>query len=188
VHSDEARFRDLYEAHFDAVCRYAQARADPDMAKDATSQTFLVAWRRRGEFFGARHPLAWLLGVTRRTLATERRAASRQSGLRDRIGSSVAPVPTDPVESVTERDAITAAFNGLRGADREVLALIAWDDLTAEEAAEVLGCSAATFAVKLHRARVRLRTQLRLLDSDNPAPPSSNSIMTSLITAEGHDS
>lgn len=91
VDSDAAQFHELYEVHFDAVSSYARARADPDMAKDATAQTFLVAWRRRAEFFGARHPLGWLLGVTRRTLAGERRAASRQSGLRDRVGAAVAP-------------------------------------------------------------------------------------------------
>lgn len=186
--SDAERFHDLYEIHFDAVCSYARARADPDMAKDATAQTFLVAWRRRDEFFGARYPLAWLLGVTRRTLATERRAASRQSGLRDRVERAVAPVPPDPAAYVAERDAIAAAFSRLRAADREVLALIAWDDLTAEEASQVLGCSPATFAVRLHRARARLRIQLQQIDSDNAAPPHPNRVMSSLISAEGNDS
>jgi len=124
------------------------------MASDATAQTFLVAWRR-AEFFGARYPLAGLLGVTRRTLAGERRAASRQAGLCDRAGATVAPLPRDPATAVTKRDVIAAAVSRLSDTDREVLALIAWHDLSPGEAAEVLGCSRAAFPVKLHRARSR---------------------------------
>ena len=128
--SDEAQFRELYELHFDAVSRYARALADPDTAKDAVAQAFLVVWRRRPEFFGARHQLGWLLGVTRRALADERRAASRQMRLRDRIGgtgAAVGPRPADPAALVVERDAVAVAFSRLGGRDREVLALVGWD-------------------------------------------------------------
>lgn len=168
--SDEARFRKLYEFHFEAVSRYARARAEEDMAKDAVAQAFLVAWRRRREFFGARHQLGWLLGVTRRALADERRAACRQSRLRDRVKSAgaVAPLPADPAAVVAERDAVAVAFSRLGDRDREVLALVTWDDLPPAEAAQVLGCSQAAFAVRLHRARNRLRVQLRLLTDDPP--------------------
>lgn len=76
----------------------------------------------------------------------------------------------------------------MRHTDREVLALIAWDDLSPDEAAEVLGCSRAAFAVKLHRARSRLRVQLRLLDTDDPPVPRANRALTPLITAERNDS
>jgi RNA polymerase sigma-70 factor (ECF subfamily) len=171
VDSDTARFRELYEIHFDAVARYARARADPDTAKDAVAQAFLVAWRRRDHFLSARHPLGWLLGVTRRALADERRAASRQFRLRGRADSwvMVAPLPRDPAALVTERDAVRAAFSGLSAVDREVLALVAWDDLSPVEAAEALGCSRAAFAVRLHRARRRLCTRLRLAGADEQA-------------------
>lgn len=167
--ADTERFRELYDAHFDAVARYAQSRADPDTAKDATAQTFLVAWRRREDLLAARHPLGWLLGATRRTLADQRRAAARQSRLRDRVGgehAAVPPLPRDPAVIVTERDAVAAAFSALRDADREVLALIAWDALSGEEAAAVLGCSPAAFAVRLHRARGRFRAELTRRGAD----------------------
>jgi RNA polymerase sigma-70 factor (ECF subfamily) len=190
VGSDAARFRELYDEHFDAVCRYARARADPDTAKDVTAQAFLVAWRRRAEFFGAQHPRGWLLGVTRRTLADERRAASRQSRLRDRIGraDAVAPRRHDPAVLVIQRNAVAVAFGRLSATDREVLALTAWDGLSPGEAADVAGCSRATFAVRLHRARGRFRAQLGLLDADDPPEPWAAHALTSLATPEGNDS
>ncbi|WP_238323982.1 sigma factor-like helix-turn-helix DNA-binding protein [Salinispora pacifica] len=41
-----------------------------------------------------------------------------------------------------------------------MLRLVAWERLTAAEAAVVLGCSRATFTMRLMRARRRLRAQL----------------------------
>jgi RNA polymerase sigma-70 factor (ECF subfamily) len=48
----------------------------------------------------------------------------------------------------------------LSASDRELLTLIAWDGLTPTEAAQALGCSRATLAVRLHRARARLRAHM----------------------------
>jgi RNA polymerase sigma-70 factor (ECF subfamily) len=53
-----------------------------------------------------------------------------------------------------------AAFNRLRLRDREVLALVVWEDLSPSEAAIVLGLSPGSFSVRLHRAKKRLRKQL----------------------------
>ena len=47
--------------------------------------------------------------------------------------------------------AVEAAVSGLAFGDREVLWLIGHDSLSVEAAARVLGVSAATFRVRLHR-------------------------------------
>jgi RNA polymerase sigma-70 factor (ECF subfamily) len=66
-------------------------------------------------------------------------------------------VPADDDFAVIElREALTS----LSETDQEVLTLIAWHGLTPVEAAQVLGCSTATFFVRLHRARRRLRSAL----------------------------
>jgi DNA-directed RNA polymerase specialized sigma24 family protein len=48
----------------------------------------------------------------------------------------------------------------LRPVDREVLALIAWEELSVAAAARVLGCPASQFSVRLFRARRRLERLL----------------------------
>jgi RNA polymerase sigma-70 factor, ECF subfamily len=45
--------------------------------------------------------------------------------------------------------------------------LVAWHGLTGARAARAAGCSRATFAVRLHRARVQLAAELAALE---PAP------------------
>nr|WP_307871954.1 sigma-70 region 4 domain-containing protein [Micromonospora sp. U21] len=46
-----------------------------------------------------------------------------------------------------------AALARLTEDDRELLTLMAWQNLSSREAAWVIGCSTATFFVRLHRAR-----------------------------------
>jgi len=50
-------------------------------------------------------------------------------------------------------------------ADREVLLLVGWEQLSLRDAAAAFGCSETTFRVRLHRARKRLR---RLLPDSAP--------------------
>jgi DNA-directed RNA polymerase specialized sigma24 family protein len=70
----------------------------------------------------------------------------------------------DHADEVAERSSLAAAFTRLSDEDRETLALIAWDGLQPREAAVVTGCSAATFAVRAHRARRRLAALLEAAD------------------------
>jgi RNA polymerase sigma-70 factor (ECF subfamily) len=69
-------------------------------------------------------------------------------------------VAADPADGVVERDAALTALERLSASDRELLCLLAWDGLTPAEAAESLGVSSSTFAVRVHRARRRFDSAL----------------------------
>ena len=154
------RFERLFTDHIDAVLGYALARVDPETAKDAAAETFLVVWRRLDEVPDPAR--SWLLGVTRRTLAGQRRGRRRQHRLIERITRTwVGSEPSDEaMDRVADRFVVIAALDKLRAADRELLCLVAWDGLDHAEAAEVLGCSTKALAVRLHRARERLESAL----------------------------
>ncbi len=76
--------------------------------------------------------------------------------MRARIGDAVA----DVADGVAERAAVLAALARLSDEDRELLTLVAWQGLKPAEAARVVGCSTATYFVRLHRARKRLADAL----------------------------
>jgi len=164
-----ARFEQLYRAHVDALFAYALVRTAPELAEEAVEETFLVAWLRLSDL--PDEPRAWLCGVARRVMANQRRARERRGALDQRIIAwrALALDGDDPADQVTERGAAIAALRRLSERDRELLCLIAWCELTPEKSASVLGCSKATLHMRLHRARRRFESALRVEDDqDHP--------------------
>ena len=127
------------------------------------SETFTVAWRRFDDVPEGEATLPWLLTTARKVLANHRRAA--ESRMRASLVGPRAGIPDHP-EDVVGTASLVQAFNALEERDREALALVAWDGLAPREAAIVAGCSAATFSVRLHRARKRL--ELLIDEADRP--------------------
>jgi len=164
---DRERFERLYRDNFRAVLRFAAGRIDPERAKDVAADTFLVAWRRLDDV--PAEPRPWLFGVARRVIAGQFRSQTRREALATRLrvahGGDAGP---DPAAALADRDAALAAFAALGERDREVLRLVAWDGLTAAEAADVLAVSRLSFTVRLHRARRRLE---RALEPDRSPEP-----------------
>ncbi|GAA4234712.1 sigma-70 family RNA polymerase sigma factor [Actinomadura meridiana] len=167
----DGRFTELWDAHYDDVLRYAARRIDHETARDVAAETFLVAWRRRGDIPPDR-PFPWLLNVARNVLANETRSRRRRVRLWDRLRGDSPRAPTaDPASALAADARIAAALGRLSARDREVLQLVGWDGLDARSAATVLGCSVKTFSVRLHRARRRLTGALIEVDAaDRPAP------------------
>jgi RNA polymerase sigma-70 factor (ECF subfamily) len=155
-------FETIFSACYPRVLGYAIRRTDDrTAAEDAVSETFLIAWRRLDVV--PTEALPWLLGVARKVIANQRRAAGRRAPNGPLVPlEAVADV--DPraavADLVADRQAFATAFAALSPADREVLALVSWDGLSAREAATVLGCKPSTFHLRLHRARRRLLKEL----------------------------
>jgi RNA polymerase sigma-70 factor (ECF subfamily) len=154
------RFEALFAAHHDAVRRYVVRRLEGALVDDAVADTFLVAWRRLDEIPDGALP--WLLGVARRVLADQRRAARRRRSLSERLHVGALPDRVnrdwEPPAGLTPQ--LASALAVLTEHEREALLLVAWDQLSAADAARVAGCSAAAFRVRLHRARQRVADRL----------------------------
>lgn len=108
-------------------------------------------------------PLPWLLQVARRVLANTHRSEKRRGALQDRVVINERPTlagSDDLAEGTAVSRTMIDAIQRLPQRDREALMLVAWEDLTTAQAAQVMKCSPATFAVRLHRARKRLRKEL----------------------------
>ena len=151
------RFTALYDRHYRSVLGYALLRAGRDTAEDVASETFLIAWRRLEDL--PEPPLPWLLGVARNLLYKQYDSGRRRQVLTDRITAAMTTdevAGPDVAEHVVEREAARAALSALGEKDVEALFLATWYGLSPREAARVVGCSAATFTVRLHRARRRL--------------------------------
>jgi RNA polymerase sigma-70 factor, ECF subfamily len=151
-----ARLEALFSAYSREVFAYAARRTDEASAADVLSEVFVVVWRRLDDV--PCEPLPWLLSVARRVLANQRRSARRHERLLGRVATCAAPeTALLAISDGTLRYALAA----LNERDRQALLLTAWEGLSSEEAARVIGCSTQAFLVRSHRARRRLAAQLR---------------------------
>jgi RNA polymerase sigma-70 factor, ECF subfamily len=158
--SDEQQFRAIYEAHHAEVCAYFARRAARDDVEDLAAETFAVAWRRLPRRVD--HPLPWLYAVAGKVLSNHRRKVARHGAF-----AAVDPTTGDPAERLGGDRGLARAFATLGERDREAICLVAWEGLSTADAARAAGCSAATFHVRLSRARTRLS---RALDTPPTAP------------------
>lgn len=163
----EKRMRDLVALIVDPVRRYLLRRTDAATAEDVLGDTLLVCWRRLDEV--PDDALPWAIVVARQCLSNAQRAERRRGRLIGRI-IAIDPPPAatheDPAASTDEATRVTTALARLRRGDAEILRLWAWDELTSPQLAVVLGISANAAAIRLHRAKARLKQEL--LKSDDP--------------------
>lgn len=145
------------------MAAYLSRRAEPDQIDDLVDEVFLVAWRRLEVVPPDARP--WLFAVARNVLGTHIRGTrrGRALGVRlarnyvDRVMPSPSAVPSE----------LLVALATLGEKDREALMLVNWEGLSPADAARVLGDRPATFRMRLHRARARLRQALeREIDPD----------------------
>lgn len=124
---------------------------------------FELAWARlRG---GETVALPWLYQCARNVVGNEYHRRNRNARLHLRlvsdyeVNSLVLPEDRDPE--------LTAAIRTLPVADRELVAMVYWYDLTLRETADVLGLSEASVKMRISRLRRRLRALLSPLRTVN---------------------
>lgn len=136
--SEEERFRMLYRTHRAAITAYVRRRVPAEAVEDIVADIFL------GVLAAARPRACGCASVAVRGRAEDRRERSAIDA-----PAFAPPRPADdPV--------LAYAFAALSERDREILCLVAWEDLALNQAAEVLGCSPVAARVRFQRARRRL--------------------------------
>lgn len=152
VRGRELAFETVWKDEMPRIYLYAARHVGPADAHDVTAETFTVAWRRWDDISDP--PFAWLLGVARHVVANHVRTIRRGRRLDERVRL---------LESVTGQSSphldLSARLEALRRLaalsekDREALLLTAWDGLSADEAASVLGITSTAVRKRISRAR-----------------------------------
>lgn len=163
-------FSGIFERHVRPVGGYIRRRIGADAVDDALSETFLVAFRRRGSFdLGVGSALPWLLGIATRIVKRHRADEARQWRSFE-AASGAASVVDGGHDAAADRLDADAALRtlapriaALSAKDRDTLLLYAWGDLTYEQIALALGVPVGTVRSRLNRVRRKL------------APPGSHS-------------
>jgi RNA polymerase sigma-70 factor (ECF subfamily) len=158
--------REIHAACFGwalACCRH-----DREEAEDVLQTSYLKALEGKAVFNGSSSVKTWMFGIVRKT-ASERRRGNVLRRLLGRtlLGGSDAPPTPEAVTSDREAQARLRRMLGtLSPRQRDLLHLVYYQEMTIEEASEVLGISVGTARTHYERGKQRLRA---LIHGENQA-------------------
>ena len=153
----------IFDRHGSTLLRFLARRVDPAEAEDLLGEVFRIAFERRSAFEAGRDSARpWLYGIAANLVAKHYRSETRRLRAVARAGAARVP-DEDPAErAVAAADAgarwarVADAIGVLPEAERQVLLLFAWEELSYEEIATALGVPVGTVRSRLSRARGRL--------------------------------
>jgi RNA polymerase sigma-70 factor (ECF subfamily) len=182
--ANPAAFGVLFDRHYKSVYRFLARRLGAPLAGDLAAETFVRAFAGRHLYRPDASPSArpWFFGIATNLLRRHYRAEARQ--LHAYARSGIDPVLDAAPDVIARADAaaagprLAAALAELRPAERDVLLLFAWAELSYAEIGEALGLELGTVRSRLSRARARVRETL-VADGKGLAKTST--------TAEGND-
>jgi RNA polymerase sigma-70 factor (ECF subfamily) len=178
---DPAWFAGIFDRHIDHVRRFVVRRLGESRGDDVVSEVFRVAFERRGTFdVAADSALPWLYGVATNLVRREHRSHARRLAAlgranlgREHVGDPLLDV-AERIDARSELHDLGAALTSLSDGEREILLLVAWEQLTPSEAAAVLGIPPETARTRLHRARLHIRTELERDGHNNEVTTDAN--------------
>lgn len=157
------RFAEIFQRHWDEIYRYIARRLGPEIAEDVGAETFAVAFHGRRRYDRTRADARpWLYGIATNLIRQHRRAERRRHRLLAQVhveqpGDSFDQTSDERLTAQRLAPRIASALARLSPAERDLLLLIAWADLTYEEAAQALDVPMGTVGSRLHRVRRKFR-------------------------------
>ena len=161
-------FVEVARRHEVAIHGYLVRRAGRQAADDLLAEVWLRAFAARGRYDPESDDARpWLYGIARNVLREHWRTGSGDApAALDESRVDPWDDIDDRLDSAARAKAAASAVRALPAAEREVLLLVAWEQLTPAEVAKVLGVPPGTARSRLHRARATVRQALSDQDAD----------------------
>ncbi|GAA4506106.1 sigma-70 family RNA polymerase sigma factor [Actinoallomurus oryzae] len=156
---DADAFVEVVRRHEATVGAYLARRVGRGPAEDLLGDVWVAALGSRASYdrsFSDAGP--WLLGVAHNTLRRHWRSRPNEEPVADVTGMASGWDPWAAVDDrVNVESVLRQALALLRPQQREILTLVAWEDLTVAEAGRAIGIPPGTARRYLHEARMALR-------------------------------
>lgn len=158
---NQADFVSVYRELLPKIGQYLSRRVPLDEVEDIASLVFEVAWQKRSQVTPGEE-LPWLYRIAAFQVANFRR---RQATFANFLSTSLMPSSAPAAEDLATFDLdLAAAWKSLSSSEQSLLALVAFEGLSVQDAAIVTGITANSASTRLHRARKKLAAKLQVQD------------------------
>jgi RNA polymerase sigma-70 factor (ECF subfamily) len=138
---------------------------EPALADDLLQEALIRITRSLPGFAGRASLKTWAFSIATRVAADHFRAPDRRARIVDVDEAPETPDSDPPVDQRLVTDEMNACLrqviDSLPEDYRAALVLHELEGLTADQIADVLGCSVATAKIRIHRGRLRLKEALQ---------------------------
>jgi len=161
--TDDQRFAEWGRQHGGAVRGYLLAMVRrADVAEDLTQEVFYRAWRARRRYREQGNARAYLLRIADRLVCDYHRKSGREVTLDEESWKQIEPVGrvAEPPEKLVREEAgqrLAAAMEKLTAAQRRVLLLRYYGEMSFAEIAETMDCPVNTALSHCRRGLLTLR-------------------------------
>jgi RNA polymerase sigma-70 factor, ECF subfamily len=158
----------VFDRHFATIHRYLERRIGRDGADELSGEVFRIGFEQRRRFRPVHQSaLPWLYGLATNQMLKRWRGDAREARALRRLEAASRNGDAGGLDGIENRATATAARPQLLDAlarlpagDRDVVVLVAWEDLSYDEVATALDIPLGTVRSRLNRARRSLRELL----------------------------
>ena len=155
---DQTSFLLLYQKYYNKVFAISKGiLLDTEEAEDCTQEIFSLAYRNMRRFDKRAKFSTWLFKIAiNRSIQQGRKVKNNRKNVS--LNDDAENIPANPSSNVeNENPFVEAALEKLTEAERAILTLFYWDDLTLQEIGESIGCSPNAAKTRLFRAREKFK-------------------------------
>jgi RNA polymerase sigma-70 factor (ECF subfamily) len=163
--NEPGSFEALYSKYYDKVLAIARGvLMDSDEAADAVQEVFTLVYRHLHRFNRQSRFSTWLFRIAvNRSIQEARRNRHRHKN----VELSEALSTEAPSESQDVDPRVQSALAGMQPADRALLVLFYWEELSLQEIGDSIGCGVNAAKTRLYRARERFRVLYEREEEDS---------------------
>jgi RNA polymerase sigma-70 factor (ECF subfamily) len=147
-------FTAIYRQLLPQISKYLARRVNPSDREELASRIFEIAWQKRAQAPSG-FELPWLYRIAGYVVANHRRSESARGSFL----AALRPNESSPsAEDIAINDiALSQAWAKLSAAERQVISLSSFEGLDNPNAAKVLQISTNAYALRLSKAKSKLR-------------------------------
>jgi len=156
---DQSAIEVLYTTYQLRVFRFILRRVRSEaVAEELTNEVFMEVWRGAAKFEGRSSLSSWMFGIAHNRAISSLRKR-REEGMDEGVAEAIpddADTPEVKAQKVDKGDALRRCIKQLSAEHATVVDLVYYQEMSVNEAAEVLGIPANTVKTRMFHARKNL--------------------------------